>query len=62
MRPSGLRSLSLTAWDFLDGNDDASDTAESQLHAKQMFVIVLIMCFRSPCGQRNQIMTRKPLH
>ena len=61
MRPSGLRSLSHTTWVSLSGNDDAADTAESRLHAQQVRIIVLIMCFRGTCGQRNQTMTRKLL-
>lgn len=55
MRPSKLRFRRHTARSLLDGNDDASDTAESQLHAQQMLFMVLIMCFRGTSGQRNQI-------
>lgn len=62
MRPSRLRVWSHRAWFLLDGNDDASDTAESRLHAQQMLIMVVIMCFSSTRGKRNQIMTRKPLH
>lgn len=51
--------LSDTKWVALDGNDDASDTAESRLHVQQRLVMVMIMCFCGNDGQRNQIVTRK---
>ena len=47
---------------FLDGNDDASDTAESRLQPQRMPIVVLIMCFHGIRSQSNQLMTRKLLH
>ena len=61
MRRSKIRYLSKTARGSLDSNDDASDTAESRLHADQSLILVMIECFRGN-NQRNQIMTRKSLH
>ena len=45
----------------MGGSDDASDTAESRLHADQMLVDFLTVCFCGTYSQRNQIMTRKLL-
>ena len=61
MKCRGSTMLFHTAWVFLNGNDDTSDTAESQLHVQQVLVIVLIMCSRGYVGQRNQIVTKKLL-
>ena len=61
MRRSKTRYLSNLARGSLDGNDDASDTAESRLHANQSLILVMIECFRGN-NQRNQIMTRQSLH
>ena len=46
----------------LDGNDDASDTAELRLQSQRMLTVVLIMCFHGIRSQSNQLMTRKLLY